>query len=466
MENTRTFTTAPGNITYSMVVKRNGVELHSQQKFTHFHHARWHKVVWSGSSAEPQVRVRHNMPYFMASKAVWNYDLSVQVKQTVLASQYEALNKKRTEQAALGPMANLLLTTNFGATGGRPEIGPLPQWSAMYLISQDERAREIMMAYADVAGAVPVHYRDEDTGNPVDLETRPQIALRFLMDKSIPRLPLVIDGKTIYSPDSSHQASFSYLPYLLTGDAYYQDEMVFWAGWNMAAVNPEDRGRGAGWLKDQVRGQAWSLRALGEAARSLPDGHSLKPYFQSRLAGNLKWFHDAYITNPDPSRSPMGATFDRYIGSRTGPWQGDFMAIVLAQLAENGEPLAGELLAWTSRFNIGRVTSDAQGFCAARAPGYFWYIRAPNNGPFFTTWAQMTAANYPADVGKSCATLSIVEGYPSGAGGYAAVIRTMLATSASVNVAEAQAAFDKWKGMTPNMYKDYANNPTWAIVPR
>src|SRR5690606_2837519 len=174
----------------------------------------------------------------------------------------------------------------------------------------------------------------------------------------------------------------------------------------------------------------------------------------------------AYITNPNPRRSPLGTTFDSYMGDNTSPWQGDYMAIVLAQLVENGEPLAADVLAWTSRFNIGRLTSDAQGFCAARAPGYYWAIRAPNNGPFFTTWAEVMAANYPGDVGKSCATMTITEGYPLWSGGYAATIRTMLAATANVNVPGARAAYDKWKSMTPGMDKDYANDPTWAIVPR
>ena len=467
MENTRTWTAAPGNITYSMVVKRNGATLHSQPKFTHYHHARWHKVVWSGSGSAPQMRVRHNMPYFMASKAVWNYDLSLRIPETTLASRYASLNQKRTEQAALGPMANLLLTAAFGTTGGRPEIGPLPQWTVMYLISQDDRAREVMMAHADVAGAVPVHYRDETSGHPVDLDNFPQIGISIAKEYSTPRVPEPVNAATIWSPDTAHQASFTYVPYLVTGDAFYLDEMMFWPNWTAAAANPVYRGGGAGLLNtEQVRGQAWGLRALGEAARSLPDSHAMKSYFQTRLANNLNWFNEVYITKPDPKRSPMGATFDEYMGDRSAPWQGDFMGMVFSLLAENGEPHAAEVLGWISRFNIGRLNSEAQGFCAARAPGYYWYIRAPNNGAFFTTWAEVTAANYPDDVGKPCSALTITEGYPTWGGGYAAGIRAMLAAASNVNVPGASAAYSKWKGMTPGMDVDYANEPTWAIVPR
>ena len=109
MENTRTWTASPGNITYSFAVKRNGSTIYTQPKFTHYHHARWHKVLWTGASAEPQARVRHNMPYFMASKAVWNYDLNVQISASVLANDYSRLIKARADQAALGPMGTVMV---------------------------------------------------------------------------------------------------------------------------------------------------------------------------------------------------------------------------------------------------------------------------------------------------------------------------------------------------------------------
>ena len=76
------------------------------------------------------------------------------------------------------------------------------------------------------------------------------------------------------------------------------------------------------------------------------------------------------------------------------------------------------------------------------------------------------AANYGDKVSKACPTMAADDGYPLWAGGYAATLRTVLAASANANVNGARAAYDKWKGMTPAMDKDYANNPTWAIVPR
>jgi hypothetical protein len=42
----------------------------------------------------------------------------------------------------------------------------------------------------------------------------------------------------------------------------------------------------------------------------------------------------------------------------------------------------------------------------------------------------------------------------------------MLGATASVDVTNARAAYEKWKGMTPGIDKDFVNDPSWAIAPR
>ncbi|WP_337999230.1 hypothetical protein [Alicycliphilus denitrificans] len=463
MENTRTWTTSPGNITYSLAVKRNGSTIYTQPKFTHYHHARWHKVLWTGSSPEPQVRVRHSMPYFLASKAIWNYDLSLTIPESVLSGFYSQYTQSKASQANLGPMANLLLTPAFGTTGGRPEIGPVPQWTAMYLISQDERMKEVMLAHADAAGAVPIHYRDESSNQPLDLDRYPNVAT--WRGTSQPALPAVVNGTTIWDPDTSHQASFAYVPYMITGDAFYQDEMAYWAGWNLTAMNPAYRSGGQGLLwEDQVRGQAWSLRALGEASRILPDSHAMKAYFQSRLSNSLEWFYQNWVVSPLPDVSPMGSPVNPYSTGTVGPWQNDFWAIVMAQHVEAGEPKAKELLNWVSKLGVGRFQNEAQGFCVAKAPAYYLQLKNAS-GQWITTWREFAQVNFP---GVACSSSLPVEpdSYPASAGGYSANARAMLAAVSSVDVPGAASAYTLWKSKTPLVDKDFLNNPTWAIVPR
>jgi len=461
MENTRTWTAAPGNITYSMVVKRNGVAIHTQPKFTHYHHARWHKVIWTGSSAQPQARVRHHMPYFMASKAVWNYNLNLQIPETVLASQYSTLLQKRTEQAALGPMANVMVTPYFPMTGARPDIGPYPRWTATYLISQDDRALEVMLANADASGSVPTHYRDEQSGRPLDLDSFPSVSVRF--GTSSPALPTVIDKTTIWTVDTAHQPSLVYVPYLITGDAFYQEELAFWAGWNVAAVNPGYRNYGAGLIyKDEIRAQAWAMRSVGEASRALPDAHPMKGYFTTRLSNNLDWYYNKFTTG-DPTISPLKAMEAEFttLGNNS-PWMNDYVVMVMAHLAENNEAKALEVTNSMSRFTLGRFLNDSQGFCIEKAPGYYWKIR-DTNGAFLTTWKALFEMNYP---GVSCSDTLAIDGYPELAVGYAASARAMMGATQNAGVADAQTAYTAWKAMTPKIDQAFASDPTWAIIPR
>jgi len=360
IENTRTWTASPGNLTYSLAVKRNGSTLFTQPKFTHYHHARWHKVLWTGATAEPLARVRHNMPYFVASKAIWNYDLGLNIPESVRSAFYAAYIQSKAKQADLGPMANLFMTPAFGTTGGRLEIGPVPKWSAMYLITQDDRIKEVMLAHADAAASVPVHYRDETSNQPLDLDRYPKVATWIQASQSQPPLPALVNGKTIWDPDTAHQASYAYIPYMITGDAFLQDELTYWAAWNLTAMNPAYRGGGQGLLwEDQVRGQAWTLRALGEASRIIPESHAMKKYFQSRLSNSLEWFYKNWIVSPTADVSPMGSPVNPYDPTTFAPWQNDFWTIVMAQHAEAGEPRAMELLNWIGKFGVGRFLHEA-----------------------------------------------------------------------------------------------------------
>lgn len=461
MENTRTWTTAPGNISYDLNVKRHGVSVYSQPRFTHYHHARWHKVLWTGG-AQPAQHVRHHMPYFLSTRATWNFDLNVKVPETVLAAQYTSLQQLRTQQAALGPMANMMLMPAFGTTGARSEIGPHPRWTAIYLLSQDPRALEVMLANADAAGSVPTHFRDEGTDLPLDVTRWPTVTVAF--GTSRPALPALVNGSTIWSPDTAHQGSFAYIPYLVTGDAFYQEETTFWAAWNVAGINPDYRGTGEGWVNsNQVRAQAWAMRSLAESAWSLPDQHPQKAYFQTRLAKNLDWYALNHVNNA--TKSPLGILHHYGDPTLIHPWQNDFVSVVFGLLAENGEPQALNVLNWFSRFTVGRYLAEPSGFCTVKAPGGLWSYR-DTAGNFITTWKDMFAANYASSVGTPCSSLTITEGYPHLGLGYAANSRGMLGATANAGIPGAASAYARWKSMTPLMDADLPKDPTWAIVPR
>ena len=190
MENNWAYNTSPGNITYAATFKQNGQVVHEQPVFTHYHHARWRKTLWTGSG-EPKVQVRHHLPYFMASRITWNFDLNLRASETALANLDMRLASSNT-----GPMGPAMIATYFPGTGGRDDIGPVPRWTALYLISQDERARRAMFANADAAAGIPMHYRDAATGQPIDLDRHPGVALRFGTSSSTDALPAMTNATT------------------------------------------------------------------------------------------------------------------------------------------------------------------------------------------------------------------------------------------------------------------------------
>lgn len=461
MENNWTYAPNPGNITYDLTVTQGGQTIFHQPAFTHNHHARWHKVLWTG--ADPQAQVRHNMRYFLDSKATWNYDLSVQIPESVLAAETANLGKSDT-----GPMGPAMITPYFPGTGGRPDIGPLPRWTAFYLLSQDPRQRAVMLANADAAAGVPIHYRDAPTDQPVSLVTHPGLAVRFGNSSATDALPPVANGFTIWTPDTNHQASFAYIPYMVTGDAFYLDETLFWANWNMASKDPNYRDYGKGLIySEEVRGQAWALRSIGEATRALPDKHPMKGYFKTRLSDNLAWYNTVY-----PPRDPNDMKLSQ-IGmvergdqlNNTRPWMNDYMAIVLAQLAENGEPAALNYLEWLSKFTVGRFVQEPAGFCIAYAAAYTLQL-FDTTGKQITDWGALFRRNWPTATNCSPYQTVLPEGYPELASGYAASARALLSTSATVGVAGAAQAYQRWVTLTPKIQAAFASDPTWAIVQR
>ena len=48
-------------------------------------------------------------------------------------------------------------------------------------------------------------------------------------------------GQSPLIPDDAHQPSIAYVPYLITGDRYYAEEMAFWANYSMLRTYPAER---------------------------------------------------------------------------------------------------------------------------------------------------------------------------------------------------------------------------------
>lgn len=510
IENNWAYEPAPQNFTYDAQVVVGGKAVYSQSALKHYHHARWRKIFWWGG--EPQVHVRHNANYLIASKAVPNYDTSIVVSESGLSSL-----ASRWATANTSPMGSGIVLPVMPTTGGRPDIGPLPQWGAMYLLSMDARAKNVTLGVGDLAGSWPIHYRDKVTDQPVSLETYPYMTLLGRAGDAVnpatkksEAFPVCGgDCTTTYQPDSSHQPSMAYLPYLLTGDYYYLEELQFWANYNMLQANPYYREFGKGLVQwDQVRGQAWSLRTLGHAAYITPDTHSLKKYFVDRVGNNLDWYNAIYSkANPnnlgviDGSGKYASAStiYPTAAGERTGvaPWQDDFFTWSAGHLVELGFSNAQPLLAWKAKFPVGRMT--ASGYCWIDGAAYSLAVRPSATSPLYGSFGEVYLSTMRKKDGtplvnstgakfldQACASQAQadwrtqydrdnkvvrntwlageMDGHSSSTTGYPSNMQPALAVAATSGIQNAQTAWDIF--MKRAAKPDYSAAPQWAVVPR
>lgn len=480
IENNWAFEPAPQNFTYDAQILVGGKTVYARQNLTHYHHARWRKVVWWGDA--PQLHVRHDTAYLLATRALPNYDQGVTIGEPALAALKTAWTGPKTEPMGVG-----LANPYMPSTGGRADIGLLPGWAASYLLSMDRRAKDATLGTADLAGSWSAHYRDKLTGRPVSLMDFPYMTVlgqrtdtvnpATRKQEAFPLCATSTACTTPYMHDASHQPAFAYLPYLVTGDHYYLEELQFWAMWNTFMSNPGYREHGKGLLKpDQVRGQAWSLRTLAEAAYITPDADPLKTHFRHFLDANLEWYNANYTNNP--SANKLGALTHGYaIGynSSTGlaPWMDDFFTAAVGHAAELGFEQARPLLEWKVQFPIARM--KGQGACWITGAMYALKVRDSATSPLYTSIAEAWRASHtdafnqlPCGSAEMAQSLKLkvgeMTGFSASTTGFPSNMQPALAYGADVGGANGASA---WKFFLARAVKpDYGTSPQFAIIPR
>lgn len=480
VENNWAYEAAPQNFTYDVQLSVGAVVVYSKPALPHYHHARWRKVLWWG--AAPAVHIRHNTQYLIASRALPNYDTRVVVSEASLAALATQFSGARSEPMAVG-----MATPYMPATGGRSDIGLLPGWAATYLLSMDKRAKDAMLGTADLAGSWSSHFRDRNTDRPVSLHDYPYMTLLGRdgdtfnpATRKFEAFPACATSSGCATPnvhDASHQPGFAYLPYLVTGDFYYLEELQFWAVWNSFMGNPGYREYGRGLVKpDQVRGQAWSLRTLGQAAYITPDNDPLKSQLTHVVKSNLAWYNANYTDNPGATRLGMlthgyAVVYDG--GTGVAPWMDDFFTSAVGHLAELDFYGARELLEWKVKFPIARMT--AAGTCWITGAIYALKVRDSATSPIYASMGQAWQASHTPEFAQlpcggtaMAASLRLkvgeMTGYSALPSGYPSNMQPALAYAADVGGAAGRAA---WQTMEQRSVKpDYGTGPQFAIVPR
>jgi len=482
VENNWAYEPNPQDFTYDAQVLVGGQPVYTQPGLTHYHHARWRKLFWQ-DNAVPAVNVKHDIAYLISTRALPNYDQSAPTSEATLANGYQ----RWMSTVGKKPMEIGVATPYMPQTGGRGDIGLLPEWAVAYLLSMDSRARDITLGTADLAGTWSIHYRDRNTDQPISLIDYPYMTIAGrATDTRNPAtgkqeaFPACAPGATCKSPythDIPHQPGFAYLPYLVTGDHYYLEELQFWGMFDVFSANPAYREWAKGLVKpEQVRGQAWALRSLAQVAYITPDNDRLKAHFDRILDSNLDWFNANYSDNP--SANALGVIVNGYSlmysdSTAIAPWMDDFFTSAVGHTAELGYTKAATLLRWKAKYPISRMIG--QDFCYISGAMYNMKIRDTATSPFYTTIGQAYKASTTPELQKlACGSAAMgaalklkageMTGYSDATAGYPSNMQPALAYAADTGSAEGKKA---WTVFTSRSVKpDYSTAAQFNIIPR
>lgn len=488
---------AVSDITYDIEIRNNNTVTYSKTGQVHFPCSRYKIEVWEG--AKPSLHVKHNTAYLIATKAVPNYDQTVKVAESTLVGYEKALNTM-----SFGPMAIGRFMAAMATTGGRPDIGLMPDVYAATILSMDKRAKALTLASGNVGGSWAGHRRLDD-GSMLDIVRYPYATTAGNLGdtlnpktKQYEKLPAVVTSSKLYH-DASHQPAFAYIPYLLTGDYFYLEELQFWCNYNMYFTNPYYRMFEKGWVKsDQLRGQGWSLRTLAEAAYITPDDHQHKANFQYWLDCNMEFYRinytDAKYTDAKVSERSV-VTVDPYFNNDlglilNGPtivynvnntsdgketangisfFMDDHFTSAVGHAYDLGCEEAGRLLKWKAKCQVERMI--AEGWCPNDAVIYSLRIR--KNGivdsvtkqlpPIYKTYKECRDnTKFAADLG--CPEVLEMSGYPDSPEGFPSNYQPALAYCVDSGYLNGHKA---WKlFMSRKTKPNYGLSPQFAIVPR
>ena len=337
------FDAAPVNLgAYVVEIVRNDGVLITVDVPEHFHLSRWR---WQ---SEPRP-VRRTPAELAHDKLLPHYDHSV-------LSPYS-----KTHAPQVYTIMGLAgITANQQQTGERPEIGIITDWQADYLCVGEGLGT--LLAQGEVAGTFNIHVRADPSGPPMDLFEWPTASMYNHANSSpyIRRTACEVAGaKMVY--DTQHSAALAYLPFLLTGDPYYLEELQHEANADVLAMPPSSRWRLNG------RQLAWGLRnslyAWAATPESVPDWLLPRSYWPKHLDEYRAYGYEKAAAEPENVLHTISSGGSQASpgwpgGSYASPWQEDFILAVFALCVRAGRSEWVPALIWKMDCTIQRVASD------------------------------------------------------------------------------------------------------------
>ena len=287
--------------TYQLALKIDGNTFYNSTVIPHQTMTRWTLSQWSGEQFKP-LSINHNVHYLVKTRSLPNFDVERVIPESTISKDWQLWQSKDTDLYDKGWWQSAMATG-----GGRPDIGIYPAWTVKWLFTGDWRYQTIATKQADLASAWPIFLREGDSSRRFDfagsydgigriLSMAPQARPTHWTARpdwhevaDIDKINYVGNHeKTLWRPDKAHHPDLASPQYLLTGDYYYLEQMLFSAAYvsgdNNAKGYKSTLGRGptgseGGLYSGEVRGQGWALRTRLHAYDILPDNFPEKAYF-------------------------------------------------------------------------------------------------------------------------------------------------------------------------------------------
>lgn len=355
--NDKSFSPGRRDAVYDVLIGDQDDPALKAERIPHHRAANWRRIFWSG--AQHNLHIIHDTDGLVASGGILPVDLSFGVSADAIAVSADQLHEE------LPPMSPALIQRYMPTTGGRDDIGVVPTWTAQYLVTQTSTAKDVMLTNADAAGAIPWHFADDKTGAPISIEDNPDFwadsrGVEETTQAGRPNADIFKSSSGGWTIDHAHKPALTAIPWLVTGDRYYADELAMQGSWAVFGQSPLRRN---GVLKSidigEVRESAWSLRDLSDASFLLPDDHPSKGYLTRVLTKNLAMMSEKYVAQ---RAMKAAGELEGYIEEPLSrepedisPWQNDFLAVSLWLAARRGFDDAKTILAWSENFHVGRI---------------------------------------------------------------------------------------------------------------
>lgn len=284
---------------------------------------------WTG--ADPGITPKHDRTYLMSTKLVPNYGYT-SPSETVL----KELPQTYTPNTLAG------MSTGMGAGGTSAAlIGHSSNNShALYVTSNaDVRAYKAAVVFGLSGGSWSTHYRDESTNNPLKFTSYPSASTEWGGTPSIPAGTGGENGTAVIS----HQPSFGYVPFLLTGRWWFWEESAFWATWNYLYARPDTRrgetnigsgvyrnANGSAGIIDSrggggtARAAPWAHRTLAQTLALCPSSHPIYTDLKASWEAHTDFYSALYVNGTFGSGwvCPQG-DLGQYASTPDFSWNGD-----------------------------------------------------------------------------------------------------------------------------------------------